>query len=143
MKVIFFSEGQTIGKVPRDFKNARTEYAWSIALDAEWCPINTKPRTNDFDLGIVIIPKNNPEVDISYFKKYCNKVAVMQEGPHWYFQDYTIEQQFKYFNSLMEQIWNVLSLSPLHMNQIHHTNLQNYHLSSWHLPTHFVDVNHQ
>ena len=105
MKVIFFSEGQTIGKVPRDFKNARTEYAWSIALDAEWCPINTKPRTNDFDLGIVIIPKNNPEVDISYFKKYCNKVAVMQEGPHWYFQDYSIEQQFKYFNSLMDADW--------------------------------------
>ena len=29
----------------------------------------------------------------------------MQEGPHWYFQDYSIEQQFKYFNSLMDADW--------------------------------------
>ena len=24
----------------------------------------------------------------------------MQEGPHWYFQDYTIEEQFNYYNTL-------------------------------------------
>ena len=39
MKVIFFSEGQIYGKVPRTFENARTEFAWSIALDADWSPI--------------------------------------------------------------------------------------------------------
>ena len=105
MKVIFFSEGQIYGKVPRTFENARTEFAWSIALDADWSPIKDTPRGEKYDLGIVIIPKNNPQVDINHLKTFCDKVAVMQEGPHWYFQDYTIEQQFKYFNSLMEADW--------------------------------------
>ena len=104
MKVIFFSESQIRGKVPRTFENARTEYAWSIALDAEWCPLGEEPL-GKYDLGIVIIPKNNPNVDITKLREWCGKVAVMQEGPHWYFQDYTIEQQFKYFNSLMEADW--------------------------------------
>ena len=29
----------------------------------------------------------------------------MQEGPHWYFQDYTIDKQFHYYNSLLEADW--------------------------------------
>ena len=89
MKVIFFSESQIRGKVPRTFENARTEYAWSIALDAEWCPLGEEPL-GKYDLGIVIIPKNNPNVDITKLREWCGKVAVMQEGAHWYFQDYTI-----------------------------------------------------
>jgi len=101
MKVVFFSESQIRGKVPRTFENARTEYAWSIALDAEWCPIGEEPL-GKYDLGIVIIPKNNPNVDITKLRKWCGKIAVMQEGPHWYFQDYTIDKQFNYFNTLMD-----------------------------------------
>ena len=34
MKVAFFSESQVNGKVSRTFDNARTEYAWMMALDA-------------------------------------------------------------------------------------------------------------
>ena len=56
-KVIFFSESNIKGKVPRDFENARTEFGWSIMLDAEWCPLNDIPKVLDYDLGIVIIPK--------------------------------------------------------------------------------------
>jgi hypothetical protein len=29
----------------------------------------------------------------------------MQEGPHWYFQDYDIDKQFHYYNTLMEADW--------------------------------------
>ena len=29
----------------------------------------------------------------------------MQEGPNWYFQDYTIDKQFQYYNSLMDADW--------------------------------------
>ena len=101
MKVVFFSESQIRGKVPRTFENARTEYAWSIALDAEWCPIGEEPLGR-YDLGIVIIPKNNPNVDITKLRKWCGKIAIMQEGPHWFFQDYTIDKQFNYFNTLMD-----------------------------------------
>jgi hypothetical protein len=29
----------------------------------------------------------------------------MQEGPHWYFQDYEIDKQFHYYNTLMDADW--------------------------------------
>ena len=45
-----------------------------------------------FDLGIVIVPKEIPRVDLDFIRKCCDKVAIMQEGPHWYFQDYTIDR---------------------------------------------------
>tara|TARA_B100001094_G_scaffold190312_1_gene184310 strand:+ start:749 stop:1705 length:957 start_codon:yes stop_codon:yes gene_type:complete len=104
MKITFFSESQIRGKVPRDFENARTEFGWSAALDAEWCPIGQTPK-DKCDLGIVIIPKNNPNVDITLLREFCDKIAVMQEGPHWYFQDYTIDKQFQYYNSLIDADW--------------------------------------
>ena len=104
MKVIFFSESGVKGKVPRDFENARTEFGWSIMLDAEWCPLNDTP-TERYDLGIVIIPKNNPNVDLERIRQYCDKVSVMQEGPHWYYQDYSVEQQIHYLNCLRTSDW--------------------------------------
>jgi hypothetical protein len=113
MNIVFFSESQIRGKVPRDFINSRTEFGWSIALDAEWCPLNESPTGMEaprsvselYDLGIVIIPKNNPNIDLSKYKLFCKNVAVMQEGPHWYFQDYTIENQFNYYSTLLEADW--------------------------------------
>ena len=104
MKVVFFSESQINGTVPRDFPNARTEYAWMMALDAPHYNINNLPNEK-FDLGIVIIPKNNPNIDLNSFRECCDKVAVMQEGPHWFFQDYSVSQQFHYFNLLMSADW--------------------------------------
>ena len=104
MKIVFFSESQVNGKIPRDFPNARTEYAWMMALDAPHYNINNIPNEK-FDLGIVIIPKNNPNIDLDSFRSCCDKVAVMQEGPHWLFQDYSIEQQFHYYNTLMSADW--------------------------------------
>ena len=104
-KVIFFSESNIKGKVPRDFENARTEFGWSIMLDAEWCPLNDIPEVLDYDLGIVIIPKNNPQVDLDFFKEFCKNVAVMQEGPHWYYQDYPVDKQIHYINCLREADW--------------------------------------
>jgi len=29
----------------------------------------------------------------------------MQEGPHWFFQDYTIENQFNYYSTLLDADW--------------------------------------
>jgi len=104
MKVVFFSESQVSGNIPRTFENARTEYAWMMALNAPHYNINNIP-TEHFNLGIVIIPKNNPQVDLNKIRKICDKVAVMQEGPHWYFQDYEIDKQFHYYNTLMEADW--------------------------------------
>jgi len=106
MKIAFFSESQIIGKVQRTFVNARTEYAWMMALDAPHYTINNITASElDFDLGIIIVPKNNPGIDLSIYKHICKKVAVMQEGPHWYFQDYSIDKQFNYYNTLMDADW--------------------------------------
>ena len=104
MKVAFFSETGNNTKYPRDFPNARTEVAWCLALDAPMCALDVQPKEH-FDLGIVIIPKNNPKVSLDFIRKCCDKVAVMQEGPHWYFQDYEIDKQFYYYNTLMEADW--------------------------------------
>ena len=95
----FFTEMNFIGKVPRIHKNMRTEFAWMCALDADHYNYRNIP-TKKYDLGIVIIPKKNPNFDLNTIKQYCNKVGVMQEGPHWYFQDYSLENQIWYFNTL-------------------------------------------
>ena len=104
MKIGFFAESGTNQKYPRDFPNSRTEVAWCLALDAPMCSLSQLPNDR-FDLGIVIIPKTNPNIDLKGIREVCDKVAVMQEGPHWYFQDYTIDSQFNYYNLLMSADW--------------------------------------
>ena len=101
MEVAFFTEMGFNGKVPRDFPNMRTEYAWMVALGADHYNLQQTP-TKDYDLGIVINSKNNPEhVNVPQYKTKCKEVAVMQEGPFWYFQDYALDKQVHYFNNLM------------------------------------------
>jgi len=99
MEIAFFTEMGFNGKVPRTHENMRTEFAWMVALDADHYNINQSP-TKKYDLGITIIPKKNPQFNLDKLRQYCSKVAVMQEGPHWYYQDYTLDKQIKYFNTL-------------------------------------------
>ena len=101
MKVAFFTEMGFNGKIPRSHPNMRTEFAWMVALDADHYNLNQTPDT-EYDLGIAINSKNNPEqVNVSRYKTKCKQVAVMQEGPFWYFQDYPLANQIHYFNNLM------------------------------------------
>ena len=109
MNIAFFSESNFDGKIPRNFENMRTEYAWYVALDAAHYCLNNLPSMKDgmYDLGIIIIPKTNIEQLMQFplieqMKRVCMKIGFMQEGPHWYFQDYPMEQQIWYFNCLME-----------------------------------------
>ena len=109
MKIAFFTESNFEGKIPRDFNNMRTEYAWYVALDSIHHPIARLHELDDgmYDLGIVIIPKMNIEKLSQYpmikeMKRVCTKIGFMQEGPHWYFQDYPMEQQIWFYNCLME-----------------------------------------
>jgi len=109
MNIAFFSESNFSGKISRDFDNMRTEYAWYVALDSVHHPIIKLPElsNNMYDLGIVIIPKKNIEnlmkfPMIEQMKRVCKKVGFMQEGPAWYFQDYPMDQQIWFYNTLME-----------------------------------------
>ena len=104
MKVVFFSESGIVGKVDRKFPNARNDIAWSIMMNADWCPYGKTP-TEKYDLGVVTIPKTKPNLDVDWFKQYCDKIAIMQEGPHWYFQDYSVEQQFQFVENLRKADW--------------------------------------
>jgi len=101
MSVAFFTEMGFNGKIPRKHPNMRTEFAWMVALDADHYNLRQTPEA-DYDLGIVINSKNNPEhVDVARYKTKCKQVAVMQEGPFWYFQDYPLDKQIHYFNNLV------------------------------------------
>ena len=100
MKVAFFTEMGFNGKIPRTHKNMRTEFAWMVALNATHYNLKSIPSEN-YDLGIVVNSKNNPEwVNVEGLKSKCEKVAIMQEGPFWYFQDYPLAKQIYHFNNL-------------------------------------------
>ena len=109
MRIAFFSESPFDGKISRDFDNMRTEYAWYVALDATHHYVGHLPSMEEkmYDLGIIIIPKKNignlMQVNlIEQMKRVCKKIAFMQEGPYWYFQDYPMEQQIWFYNCLMD-----------------------------------------
>lgn len=104
-KIAFFTEGQYHGKVKRDNRNMRTDLAWICSLEADHYPIQ-HPNSftgNGYDIGIIIIPKKNPEKlwdVLPFIKGMCDKVGVMQEGPNWIWQDYSMENQIWYYNTL-------------------------------------------
>ena len=110
MKTAFFTEGNINQKIPRNYPNMRTDMAWRCALGADHHSFRIMPWPEDkqYDLGIVIIPKQLTFVDnlsknfIQDAKKICNKVAIMQEGPNWGWQDYSMDLQVWYYNTLQE-----------------------------------------
>ena len=102
MKVAFFTEMGFNGKVPRTHTNMRTEFAWMVALNADHYNLQQTPKV-EYDLGIVINSKNNPElINVQRYKTKCERIAIMQEGPFWYYQDYPLTNQVHYFNNLMD-----------------------------------------
>ena len=108
MKIAWFTEGGWTGKIPRNFEGMRNDSAWMCVLGATHFPINQIPQVSEkFDLGIITIPKKNINVLSKYplikkLRNCCNHIAYMQEGPHWYFQDYPLDQQIWFYNVLTE-----------------------------------------
>lgn len=108
-KIGWFTEGGWTGKVPRDHPNMRNDMAWMHTLGVIHHPIEHLSGINDnvYDVGIITIPKTNIDslmlVDvIEQMKRVCKKVGTMQEGPHWYFQDYSMGEQIWFYNVLTE-----------------------------------------
>ena len=105
MKIVFFTEGGYSGKVPRNHPNMRTDVAWICALNATHYPINQIHTVNEqFDLGIVIIPKNK-EILYDYpliknMRRVCKKIATMQESTYWYWQGGSVQTQLWYHSIL-------------------------------------------
>jgi len=111
MKIAWFTEGGWVGKIPRNNPRMRNDSAWMCVLDATHYPIvNIHEVQEKYDLGIVTLPKNNIDKLSQYplvesLRRCCTKIAYMQEGPHWYFQDFPLEQQIWHFNVLTEMDW--------------------------------------
>jgi hypothetical protein len=112
-KIAWFTEGGWQGKVSLDNPNMRNDVSTKYILGAEHYPIFEIPKVlqhfgeNHFDFGIVTLPKTNTEHLMKFdmmgdLKKLCKKTISMQEGPHWLFQDYTMEQQIWWYNALTE-----------------------------------------
>lgn len=109
MNICFVSENGHLKKVPRNFENVRTEFAWQIALNADHLSIPyllSKPYkgVSQYDLVIVILPKKLELFDttglLNVVKALGKKTTVMQEGPAWYYQDYDYTNQVNYINFL-------------------------------------------
>ena len=112
-KIVWFTEQGMNGKIPLDNPNMRNDVSTMYTLGVEHYPIFGIPQALQhfgegyFDFGIVTLPKTNTEHLLKFnligdLKKLCKKTISMQEGPHWLFQDYTMEQQIWWFNTLTE-----------------------------------------
>jgi len=117
MKIAFFTENPFYGTPNKGHKNMRTDMAWLVGLDAVNVPIHHLSdqfceeqdlKENSFDIGIVIIPKTHVSKiwkrlgEDSLINKLCSKVGYMQEGPNWYWQNWSAIDQINYINTLTD-----------------------------------------
>lgn len=123
MKVAFLTEMGFNGKIPIDHPNMRTEFAWMYALDAYHYNINQYTTVKDYDWIMLILPKGGTNLNsegvrfnndpnrfahlyekplISELKKNNKRVAYIQEGPCWYVNDFSVLDQFNFYNQLTE-----------------------------------------
>lgn len=119
MKVAFLTEMGFEGKIPANHPNMRTEFAWMYALDADHRPISYFDRLESYDHVFIIFPKGrvylsaeamqitegvNPvtpllRLDIVNTIKSKNRfVHYIQEGPHWWYNDYEVRDQIHFYN---------------------------------------------
>jgi len=122
-KVAFLTEMGFQGKVPVDHPNMRTEFAWMHALDADHRPIHNYREVKDYDHVLIIFPKGKTFINaegsklvervnpisellltdiVSTLKKYNKKVHYVQEGPHWFWNDYDLVDQINFYNFISE-----------------------------------------
>jgi len=121
MRVAFLTEMGFEGGVPDNHPNARTEFAWMNALNAVHFPLAKYQSVGGYDVVFIIFPKgklflsaegskiadgfnpasqylNEPIVDT--LKVVNKKVYYIQEGPHWWWNDYEIIDQIQFYNFL-------------------------------------------
>ena len=122
MKVAFVTEMNFEGKVPSNYQNMRTEFSWMHTMDATHFHIRNLLNLNGYDKVFIIFPKGkvflsaegstisdskNPVSDllemdlVGILKSKGNKsVFYVQEGPHWWFNDYEIVDQIRFYNMI-------------------------------------------
>ena len=68
MSIAFFTEMNFQGRIPRTHSNMRTEFAWMCAMNADHYNYKDIPNTK-YDLGIIIIPKKDPQFNLDNIKQ--------------------------------------------------------------------------
>jgi hypothetical protein len=122
MKVAFLTEMGFEGKIPSNHSNMRTEFAWMHALNADHRYIHHFQEVEGYDHVFVIFPKGklylsaegsqlvddqNPATDllikepVERLKLKNKKVFVVQEGPHWWWNDYSMADQIRFYNMMV------------------------------------------
>ena len=124
-KIALLTEMGFVGKVPANHPNMRTEFAWMHTLDADHYNIHlfaSDKNLINYDIVFIIFPKgktflssegsklvdgSNPFSElltqpiIEKLKERGNKkVYYIQEGPHWWWNDYEIVDQINFYNFL-------------------------------------------
>jgi hypothetical protein len=123
MRIAFLTEMGFRGKVPINHPNARTEFAWMIALGADHFNIMEFPQVFNYDWVFLILPKGGVSLNsegirlndlpnryaalyaqpfVEQLKTQNKRVAYVQEGPSWYVNDFSLPDQFNVFNQLAE-----------------------------------------
>lgn len=121
MKNVFLTEGGWQGKISQDNPDMRNDSAWMYLLDATHIPLAYYNQVKDYDNVFIMFPKgvlnlNMIGVEISnninpvssllsqnigkILKQQNKKVHYIQEGPTWLFNDYSIIDQFNFYNLL-------------------------------------------
>ena len=121
MKVAFLSEMGFEGKVPLDYLNMRTEFAWMTALNADHNFLRNYQSVLDYDVVFIIFPKGNVYLNaagsklvegpnsisdilttnfVESLKLVNKKVFFVQEGPAWWFHNYELVDQINFINAL-------------------------------------------
>lgn len=108
MRIAFFSEMGFVGKIPRNHRNMRVEFAQMCALGADHYPmLKIQQVQQQYDVAILLVGKSTnfreqiANIDVvNEARRFSKKVLWMQEGPHWVFQDMPLEHQFWHYNVL-------------------------------------------
>lgn len=122
MKIAFMTEMGFEGKIPSNHSNMRTEFAWMHALDADHRYIHHYKEVKGYDHVFIIFPKGRVYLDacgsklmqgsnpvsgllssnlIEELKQNNRKVYIVQEGPHWWWNDYEMVDQIQFYNMLI------------------------------------------
>lgn len=120
-KIAFLTEMNFGGLIPANHPNARTEFAWMHTLNAVHFPLHQFNLVEGYDVVFIIFPKGklflsaegskiadgeNPasiylqQPLVETLKQNNQKVYYIQEGPHWWWNDYEIVDQIQFYNFL-------------------------------------------
>ena len=123
MKIAFLSEMGFTAPILADHPNMRTEFAWMHALGAIHHPITDFPKVSGYDWVFLILPKGGVSLNsegialndqpnrfsqlytlpfVNDLKSRNKKVGFVQEGPVWYVNDFSVYDQFNFYNRLAE-----------------------------------------